>query len=792
MKGKMLSKLLLPVVSLLLMFGCASAPRVQDATTSENFGVITDIKVQDNGLAITSNKPFIYTLYSANDPYRVTLDIPDMKAGNFKDKIVFDKAGITDITPHETDSPKPAVKFDILFQNPSTVVPIYDNNTLLLTLKREEPAASTPQTVSADASSAPSSKSAEEGNANTEPKSTGGSSVKQSVDGTAGEPPKAAAEETASDDTKASSEAGQGTEAKAPEESVPPMARATEISKVEIKKSMERVNVSITGNGSMKPNVFPLDGRIVVDIPGVVMKAPVPSGFEPPLKGIRVGKYKDKVRLVLDLRKRTNFDVEAKGNSIEILLGRKVLAAAKPSVPDRAEEVPSAEPAPGETPAAKPAAAEASHEGKTPEKAVPAGITVTPESGDQGGARFNGEKISLDFQDAEVGQIIRLLADTHKPEPYNLVLDPSIKGKRIPNLKLMNVPWDQALDIILKSADFSYRIEGNVLWVAPASAFAKLAEDKEKAKEAESKSEELVQAIVQVNYAEAENVSKAITDAKLLSPRGNITRDARMNTLIIKDTKKSIDKVKELVKIMDVAKPQVMIEAKLVQVSNDYNESLGIRWGGAINNPSFPTPVNGNFSVNTPTDAAGSNVKVPGGALGLTVGHANTLRVDLSLSALESLSKAKTLSNPKILTMDNEKATIQQGTTFFIPTVSQAGTQTQAQTATLSLEVTPKITPDGYVQIKVTATDNSLEPGTSGADAVVDTKSMTTQALVKNGETLVLGGIYTTTKTETENGVPILSSIPGLGWLFKTKSITGPTVKELLIFITPTIITQPM
>jgi len=527
----------------------------------------------------------------------------------------------------------------------------------------------------------------------------------------------------------------------------------------------------------------------------------VPSGVEPPLKGIRVGKYKDKVRLVLDLRKRTKFDVDAKGNSIEIVLGRRALAAAGPVEDNHAKEVQYRETTPREAPSAesaveekvseKPpsqaASEEAVNEEKIPVRPAPLGPAVTSESRNLAGIKFNGKKISLDFQDAEIGPIFRLLADVNG---YNLVLDPGVKGKI--TIKLMNVPWDQALEIILNQTHMSHRVDGNILLIAPSSVFDAIVAEKAKFKDAEEKSQELVQEIIQINYAEAESVSKAISDAKLLSPRGNITKDTRMNTLIIKDTQKSIDKVKDLVKVMDVSKPQVMIEAKLVQVSSDYNESLGIKWGGAINNPSFPTPVSGNFSVNTPTDAAGPAVTVPGGALGLTVGHANTFRVDLSLSALESLSKAKTLSNPKILTMDNEKAMIQQGTTFFIPTVSQSGTQTQPITATLSLEVTPKITPDGFIQIKVTATDNALEPGTAGANAVVDTKTMTTQALVKNGETLVLGGIYTTTQTETQNSVPFLGSIPGLGWLFKTKNITGPTVKELLIFITPTIIAQQM
>lgn len=246
--------------------------------------------------------------------------------------------------------------------------------------------------------------------------------------------------------------------------------------------------------------------------------------------------------------------------------------------------------------------------------------------------------------------------------------------------------------------------------------------------------------------------------------------------------------MKGLVKVMDVSKPQVMIEARIVQVSSNYSQSLGIRWGGNFNPPNFPTTTSGSFSVNTPPTGAGSGVSNQGGVLGLSLGYANTFNVDMSLQALESVKKAKTLSNPKVLTMDNEGATIQQGQTFFVSTVSQAGTQTQQQSATLSLNVTPKITPDGYVQLKVTATDNSLA---SVSPPVVDTKSLTTQALVKDGETLVLGGIYKSTKAEDETGVPLVSKIPILGWLFKTRNTTGPDVVELLIFITPTIVSQP-
>jgi len=201
--------------------------------------------------------------------------------------------------------------------------------------------------------------------------------------------------------------------------------------------------------------------------------------------------------------------------------------------------------------------------------------------------------------------------------------------------------------------------------------------------------------------------------------------------------------------------------------------------------------------VNTPPTTAGADVNRDGGAVNMTVGNANTLTVNLSLEALETLGKGKTLSNPKVLTVDNEAATIQQGSTFFIPTVSQSGTQTQQVQATLSLTVTPKITPDGYILLKVNATDNALVPnatvGTgSNSSPVVDTKSIATSALVKDGETLVLGGIYKTTMNETETGVPLLSKIPVLGWLFKTKHVDGPHVSELLIFITPIVVSRPM
>lgn len=734
MKKILIPKFLLSFILLTLVLGCATKARTKETSETDDFPVLADIKEQENGISFIGSKNFIYTIYTGNDPYKVTIDIPDMRLGNFKEKIVWDKAGISEIFPRQIDTPKPSVRLDITLQSPASVVPLYKDNTLTLLTKPEEPVTLTQEKTEEKVESKDTTDIA--------------AAVSQQEPAESGPP------EAAEAPGKKSAEGGAM------------LPRAKSIDRIELKKTAEALKVLIIGDGTMTPNVFPIDERIVIDVPNVSMHASLPSSVVSPLKGIRTGKHRDKVRLVLDLRKKTAFDVAVVGNTIEVLLKSKERPAVQPEHKAVRKETALRE--------------------LSSKEAVQQEATSPVEQGANAEGRYKGKKISLDFQDAEVGPIFRLLADVND---YNLVLDPAVKGKI--TIKLMNVPWDQALDIILHQTHLSYRIEGNLLWIAPVTVFDQIASEKAKSKETEEKSEELVQEVLRVNYASAGEVQTAINNGKLLSTRGTITPDARMNTLIIKDTKKSIERIKELVRIMDIAKPQVMIEAKLVEVGTTYSESLGIRWGGSFSSQTFPNNVGGNFSVNTPTVSAGPATSNPGGTMNLTLGHANSMSVNLSLSALESIGRSKTLSNPKILTMDNESATIQQGTTFFIPTVSQSGTQTQSQTATLSLQVTPKITPDGYIQLKVNATDNSLQPGTAGATAVVNTKSLTTQALVKNGETLVIGGIYRMDDSETSDAVPILGRIPGLGWLFKTKNRIGPNMTELLIFITPIIVRQP-
>lgn len=725
------------LAALMLSSGCATTTGVQE---ERQIATLTAIDITDNTLNINADKPFKYTIYKPSDPYKAIVELPDVRLGIAAGKIKSEKAGITEIMPSQTDEP-PLTKLEILLSSPAGIVPAYKGTLLTLNIisleeelkaKTTEKAAETPK--------------AEETKIAAEKIEDAFKETKTVEITKPEEKPKTAEKEEPA-----------LPKAAAPKE-LPP---ATSIVKVTIEKEQDVLKLTIKGNGSLNPNVFELDNRTVLDMPNVTLEALLPKA-QSPLKGIRSGKYKNKTRIVLDMKEKTSFTVTSIEDSVIVSfqLPEKEKYAAKTSE--------------GET---KVAEAEMKNSAASAEK---------PEEG-----KYKGQKISLDFQDADIGPIFRLLADI---SGYNFVIDPAVKGKI--TLKLMNVPWEQALDIILQTFSLGKSIEGNIVWIAPITTFTKISEDKTKAKAVEEIAEDITQEIVRINYATAGDISAAITNAKLVTKdRGSITMDTRMNTLIIKDTQKNINKIKELVKIMDVAKPQVMIEAKIVEVGSNYSESMGIRWGGNLGTASPRVGFgnidinSGTFSVNTPIVTAGSSTTNQGGVLGLSLGSASTVQVNLSLSALESVGKSRRLSNPKIMTMDNEAATIQQGVSIPVQTVSAEGTKTEYVNATLSLGVTPRITPDGYVQLKINATNNALGILTPQGYAI-ETKSVNTQALVKNGDTLVIGGIYTTNTTEGETGIPLLGRIPGLGWLFKTKTQTGPNVTELLIFITPTIVTK--
>ncbi|MCI0530188.1 MAG: type IV pilus secretin PilQ, partial [Nitrospira sp.] len=359
------------------------------------------------------------------------------------------------------------------------------------------------------------------------------------------------------------------------------------------------------------------------------------------------------------------------------------------------------------------------------------------------------------------------------------VLGEDVKGKI--TLKLQNVPWDQALDIILRSKGLGQLREGNVIRVDTNSNIAKLQDDEAKAKESLIKAEDLSTRIIEVNYSKAQSLSSTLK--KSLSPRGDITVDEGTNTLIIKDVSRNLDEVSRLVKILDRQTPQVLIEARVVIANATFARDLGIQWGAAAatltgNNRigifagptgsfgnEIPDPANvtapnitppSTFAVNLPASGSAG----PLGNLGFTFGKfvGRPLTLDLRISAGETTGDTKLLSSPKVVTLDNKEAIIQQGESIPFETVSQSGTQTQFIDATLNLTVTPHITPDGSVIMKVKATKNAIgtfRSARTGAPSI-DKREATTEVLVKDGETTVIGGILETTQARTIEGVPWL------------------------------------
>ncbi|MBI5639029.1 MAG: type IV pilus secretin PilQ [Nitrospirae bacterium] len=785
MKKNLTTKLLLSIIFLTFVVGCATAPGMKEASTIPDVPVITDMQVQDNTLLIRSNKSFTYTIYSSGDPYKMTIEIADMTLGAIKDKMVFDKGGITEAVPVQINSPKPSVKIDVTMQTPATVVPSYGDNTLSLTVKAEEPV------VLAEVKNAPA------------PSESAPAPAEAAKPEAAEVPAPKPAEEKAAEMPKA------------PEAAAPVLPKATAITGIEVRKSDDAVKVMITGDGSIMSNVFPVDGRIVVDIPGVTLKTALPKGAVPPLKALRVGKHKDKVRLVLDLKEKTNYEVTAVGNSIEIALQKKEIAKAEVAEKEpvvqakaKAKESPKAKPEDKEVVAKAPE--KEISVSKTPEKdmaaagssAPSATPTITSSDTEKWGqhGKFTGRKINLDFQDADIIPIFRLLADI---SGYNIVVHPDIKGRI--NLKLMDVPWDQALDLIMRTFQLAKLVDGNIIRIVPANVVAREIDDFIKTKKAESEAGELVTRIYPVNYAALDKLQDAIDKAKILSSRGTISRDERGSSLIVNDLAANVERLGALIKEIDqenMQARQVMIEAKIVEINTDYTKELGIQWGlnfikprisdtltiGSVSGGLGNTGITGNnLLVNLPAAVGFGS----GGAIGFGyVNRALNYALDLQLSAMESFGKGKILSNPRIMTMNNEQAKITQGRNLQIPIATSDKTDLKEVPILLSLDVKPRIAPGGAILMHLKITKDELlrliASGTStGADVAKNT--VDTTVLVNNGDTIVIGGIYKQTNRGTEDGVPGLNKIPLLGRLFK-KEFNTETTSEILIFISPKIV----
>ena len=410
---------------------------------------------------------------------------------------------------------------------------------------------------------------------------------------------------------------------------------------------------------------------------------------------------------------------------------------------------------------------------------------------------FSGRTISLNFQDIPVRTVLQIIADYNE---FNLITSDTVTGNI--TLRLDGVPWDQALDIILKVKGLDKRMQGNILMVAPSD---ELAAREAKNLQAQQQVEELASLYseyVQINYAKASEFADLIKndDTSILSTRGSVSVDERTNTLLIRDTAKSIEDIKRMVNILDIPIRQVIIEARMVTVKDNMNEELGIRWGITDTDGQYASSgsLAGANSANTgaiPALADRLNVNLPvanpAGALAFQVARlADGTILDLELSAMEKENKGEIIASPRITTSNQKEAYIEQGVEIPYQEASSSGaTATQFKKAVLSLTVTPHITPDNKIILDLVVTQDTVSDVQSGQAPAIDTQRIGTQVLVNNGETIVLGGIYQQAIISTVSKVPVLGDIPYFGWLFRNTSQYNEK-KELLIFVTPRVVAE--
>ncbi len=400
--------------------------------------------------------------------------------------------------------------------------------------------------------------------------------------------------------------------------------------------------------------------------------------------------------------------------------------------------------------------------------------------------KYTGEKTSLVFDNAEIRDILRLIAEI---SDLNIIASDQVKGNV--TLRLIDVPWDQALDLILDVTGLGMVQEGNVVRVLPKETIRSMKEAELTAKTSQEKLEPLVTEVVTVSYADLKSVSGPVKE--VLSDRGTITEDARNKYLIITDVTQRIEKAKELITILDTPERQVLIEARIVEVSSTYSRDLGVNWGLDFTNSGTYVEdagvgLGGDFLLDLP-DGAGSTSEDSGLAAGITLGRIGVDKtiLDLRISALQTAGKLKIVSQPKVTTLNGETATISQGTTIPYETTSSEGTKTEFVSAELKLEVTPVINPDDSIIMEVLTTNDSPSTTTGASAPSIDTKKAETKVLVHDGETTVIGGIFVENVSEGDSGTPWLMDIPVFGYLFKSNT-KSTSRAELLIFITPRIV----
>lgn len=448
------------------------------------------------------------------------------------------------------------------------------------------------------------------------------------------------------------------------------------------------------------------------------------------------------------------------------------------------------------------------------------------------GAGYNGQRLSLNFQSIDVRQVLQVIADF---TGFNVVTSDSVSGSV--TLRLQDVPWDQALDIILQSKGLGVRKNGRVLWIAPKEEIAAKEKLEFESKISSDNLEPLRTQSFQINYAKAADIAPQLTaggaaaaapsagaggsagtgsSARILSSRGSAIAEVRTNQLFVTDIPSKLEQVAQLIAKIDIPVRQVVIEARIVEADENFGKSLGVKLGGADvraskggdggyqvsgeNRVTFGTNYSnavGSSGLGGSTDVTSNFVNLPAtsgvatvATLGISLFSAASNRImALEISAIESDGKGKVVSSPRVITADQAKAVIEQGVEIPYQVATSSGATSIAfKKATLRLEVTPQITPDGNVNLDLEVNKDSVGATTS-AGIAINTKRVKTQVLVENGGTVVIGGIFTMEEQDNENKVPFFGDLPVAGYLFRNKSRTT-SKKEMLIFITPKLVSE--
>ena len=417
-----------------------------------------------------------------------------------------------------------------------------------------------------------------------------------------------------------------------------------------------------------------------------------------------------------------------------------------------------------------------------------------------GNKAFSGHPVSLDFQGADLRAVLRTFAEI---SGLNIVIDPSVQGSV--DVALRDVPWDQALDIILRANKLGYFVDGTIVRVAPLTVLAEEEKQRRKLGEEQALSGEIKVLTHTLSYAKAEEI-KPLLEKSALSQRGTVQFDSRTNTLIISDLSASLTTAASLIKELDTPQPQVEIEARIIQTTSDFARSIGVQWGingranallGNTTPLAFPNngslagrvgPEQGPLGATVPT-AVNLGTVAATSALGLALGSVNgSFGIDVALSALEKAGKGKLLSSPRVSTQNNVEAEITQGVQIPIQTVANNTVTVTFKDAALTLKVTPQITSANTVIMKISL-ENASPDYSRQVNGIppIDTQRALTQVLVNDGATTVIGGIYVSQEQTTQDRTPGLYRLPLLGWLFKRDGLTD-SKRELLIFLTPRIV----